>query len=238
MSGYIYHAIKKQGMRKLYMRIFILILLITGSLNASAATITIMAGPNNTNTFSPANVTANVGDTIKWVWVSGTHTTTSTTIPATAPSWNSPLSASSNSFSYKVTVPGTYNYKCVPHGGTMLGTITVSGTTSAPAYSRVPSVSLFPNPFNKNLSINFKNYELTVSKPVVEIYDIVGKQYLQVKFQDPDKNGEMDIDTEFLNPGVYFIYIIINGKKDIYKIIKKNDHTGASSSLPVTAEAV
>ena len=34
-----------------------------------------------------------VGDTIRWVWIEGSHTTTSKTIPDGAVSWDSPLKA-------------------------------------------------------------------------------------------------------------------------------------------------
>lgn len=65
--------------------------------------------------FTQKTLNVVVGDVIKWVWVSGTHTTTSTTIPAGAASWDSPITSTSTSFSYTVTVAGTYNYKCTPH---------------------------------------------------------------------------------------------------------------------------
>ena len=66
--------------------------------------------------FSPASISdVQLGDTIRWVWASGTHTTTSTTIPAGAAIWNSPITSTVTSFEYKVVVAGTFNYKCTPH---------------------------------------------------------------------------------------------------------------------------
>lgn len=65
--------------------------------------------------FNPATLNVVVGDVVKWVWVSGTHTTTSSTIPAGAASWDSPITGTSTTFSYTVTVAGTYNYVCTPH---------------------------------------------------------------------------------------------------------------------------
>jgi hypothetical protein len=56
-----------------------------------------------------------VGDIIKWVWVNGSHTTTSTDIPAGAATWDSPMNSASTTFQYEVTAPGVYNYQCTPH---------------------------------------------------------------------------------------------------------------------------
>ncbi len=93
--------------------------------SSNAATITIHV---KNFSFSPKTVNAVVGDVIQWVWDNGTHTTTSTSVPVGAASWDSPMTASNTSFSYTLTVAGTYNYWCIPHSPNMAGTITVTGT--------------------------------------------------------------------------------------------------------------
>lgn len=95
-------------------------------------------------TFSPSDLSGViVGDTIRWVWVSGSHTTTSTTIPVGAATWNSPISSTVTSFEYKVTLPGTYNYKCTPHANMgMVGTFT--------ATSPLPTLAVSPE--NQNVT--------------------------------------------------------------------------------------
>src|SRR5207253_1861064 len=50
--------------------------------------------------FVPNNFNANVGDTVEWVWINGNHTTTSTTIPGGASSWDNPMNSSTTSFKY------------------------------------------------------------------------------------------------------------------------------------------
>jgi plastocyanin len=82
-------------------------------------------------TFSPSNLpNVIVGDTIRWVWISGTHTTTSTTIPAGAASWDHPITSSNTFYEYPVTIAGTYNYKCTPHEGMgMVGSFTATVLT-------------------------------------------------------------------------------------------------------------
>ncbi len=88
--------------------------------------------------FNPSSITdVVVGDTMRWVWVSGTHTTTSTTIPATASTWDSPITSSNTSYEYKVTVAGTYNYKCTFHAASgMIGSFVAS--TGAATLSVLP----------------------------------------------------------------------------------------------------
>lgn len=72
----------------------------------------------NSSNFSPNSLNVNVGDTIMWVLGSGNHTTTSTSVPSGAATWDSPINGTTTSFTYVVSVIGTYNYKCTPHGFT------------------------------------------------------------------------------------------------------------------------
>lgn len=78
--------------------------------------------------FSPSSLPLVIlGDTIRWVWISGSHTTTSTTIPPGAAIWNSPITSAVPSFEYIPTVAGTHNYKCTPHAaGGMIASFVVS----------------------------------------------------------------------------------------------------------------
>jgi len=54
--------------------------------------------------FSPATLAVSVGDTIKWQWSNGSHTTTSLAIPSGATDWDRPMSQASQIFLCKVTV--------------------------------------------------------------------------------------------------------------------------------------
>jgi len=77
--------------------------------------------------FTPAVVTARVGDTISWTWQTGSmaHTTTSVIIPSGAAAWNSPMDAGTPRFRYRITTAGTYRYQCNFHASVMKGTIRV-----------------------------------------------------------------------------------------------------------------
>ena len=94
--------------------------------------------------FNPVNVNVNVGDTIRWVWSAGSHTTTSTpgAIPAGAAPWDELINSSNTSYEYKVTVAGSYAYVCTPHAPGMAGTFTAAGFT--------PTLSVSPS--NRNVT--------------------------------------------------------------------------------------
>jgi spore coat protein A len=72
-----------------------------------------------------------VGDTVRWVWVEGNHTTTS--VVGIPEQWDASLGSGSPTFSHTFTNLGTFAYYCRPHGfdngdqtaGGMSGTITV-----------------------------------------------------------------------------------------------------------------
>ena len=78
--------------------------------------------------FSPATLNITVGDIVHFVWVGGTHTTTSVSVPLGAASWNSPIDVSNTSFDVSVTTAGTYSYQCNFHAFLgMTATFTASG---------------------------------------------------------------------------------------------------------------
>lgn len=86
--------------------------------------------------FEPSNLTVEVGDTIRWVWIEGHHTTTSTTIPSGAQSWDSPITSAVTSFEYRVEVAGVYTYRCVPHSSVQTAQFT--------AVNPAPTLSVSP----------------------------------------------------------------------------------------------
>lgn len=82
--------------------------------------------------FQPKTVNAKVGDTIRWRWISGSHTTTSVTIPANARAWDRAINTNMRNFRYRLRQAGTYQYKCTPHNSLgMTGTIIVSNALDA-----------------------------------------------------------------------------------------------------------
>jgi len=103
---------------------FLLLLLLCGCIEVFFVVHVVMVSNFQ---FSPKRVNAVVGDVIKWVWVNGSHTTTSQNIPNNAPSWSTSISSGNTQFKYRLRVAGTYNYICIPHQGLgMTGVIRVT----------------------------------------------------------------------------------------------------------------
>ena len=80
--------------------------------------------------FQPQTVNAVVGDTVTFMWRNGMHTTTSTTIPPHARSWDAPIDSVNTRFRVRLRVAGTYQYQCTFHFFQgMVGTIVVSAAS-------------------------------------------------------------------------------------------------------------
>jgi len=77
--------------------------------------------------FKPAVTNAVVGDVIQFVWKSGGHTATSTSVPAGAATWDAIVDEGHQVFEYTLTTTGTYEYWCTPHKPDMAGTLIVTG---------------------------------------------------------------------------------------------------------------
>lgn len=106
-----------------------IVLLFGASLSFAQTTFVIQVGPGGTNTYSPANVTCTVGDTISFVWVSGFHPT-QTTNTTTIPLINMDGSGGVNSvYNTAMVTAGVFPYECTAHGG-MGGVITVNAPVS------------------------------------------------------------------------------------------------------------
>jgi len=82
--------------------------------------------------FKAKTVNAKVGDTIIWIWKTGIHTTTSTSVPLNAKTWNKPIDSAHKRFQYILKKAGTYKYQCNFHFTLgMKGTIIVSAALAA-----------------------------------------------------------------------------------------------------------
>jgi plastocyanin len=92
--------------------------------------------------FTPSTFTINLGDTIKWTWINGSHTTTSLAgIPAGAAAWNHSINTSNKTFIYVPAVAGLYHYKCTPHQAIgMVGNFTVAASCP-PASAQISASS-------------------------------------------------------------------------------------------------
>jgi len=111
--------------------------------------------------FTPADITVAPGDTVRWVWVSGIHTTTSGDNCTANGLWSAPLDAAHPVFERVFDGPsGTNSYFCTPHcmfG--MVGSVTVGGGLAVPEESAEGSarpalrLAAAPNPLTDDTRI-------------------------------------------------------------------------------------
>lgn len=83
------------------------------------------------NVFTPADITIQVDESVRWVNTEGFHNVNGTTdtYPNNPEGFtNGGPSGAAWMFDYTFTLPGVYNYQCDPHAGLgMVGTVTVEG---------------------------------------------------------------------------------------------------------------
>jgi len=173
--------------------------------------------------FSPAELpNVHVSDTIRWEWVSGSHTTTSTIIPAGAASWDSPLNQGNPSFEYEATVVGTFNYKCTPHASMgMVGSFVVSAAEGIAGNKSIPLVTISPNPFVDNLSINFGSNNTTAIRQL-RVYDLTGQLFYSQSFASDPGLTPVLLNLQDLKNGLYFFEFVDNSNGTfIKKVIKE-----------------
>lgn len=171
--------------------------------------------------FSPQNVNANIGDTIQWVWIDGNHTTTSTSVPMGAATWDALISSGSPTFEYPITISGLYNYQCTPHGSMgMTGTIIVSIESVKEISGTADNYKLnqnYPNPFNPVTKINFSIAK--AGSVTLKIYDISGKEVSTLVNANLNKGSyEVTFDGSNFSSGIYYYRISTGDFSEVRKM--------------------
>jgi plastocyanin len=163
--------------------------------------------------FSPSSIlNVHPGDTIMWMWVSGTHTTTSLTIPAGAAPWNANINSASSFFMYVPTVPGTYNYNCSIHPTAMTGSFTVVNSTEVPAVTETPSFNLYPNPVTSQLQV-----QLAGPQPATVVITNAGGRVVFTR--DYVGAAQATVSLAHVPNGIYFVTITQNNVADKEELI-------------------
>jgi len=154
------------------------------------------------NQFTPDTLHAECGDTVKWVWESGEHTTWSTSIPAGAISWAESINSTDTTYSYQVSLAGTYDYTCYFHL-MMSGSIVVTCPNGLASQSDNFSSLVYPNPFKKNLTIE------TPDATLISIYSLTGEKIKTISV--PHGQTKTEINTTDMRQGMYFCSILKEG---------------------------
>ena len=198
-------------MTKIYKKI-LLFLVLTLPCHSFATVITVAV---QSSSFAPSSLNAIVGDTIIWTWGGGSHTTTSTNVPSGAAMWDSPITSSNPAFAYQVTVVGTYDYVCTPHGFT--GQLIVTG----PSGISTPSAAINFNIYSVRESIFNINYSLHHSSEIkISVYDITGKK-VAVLLSDIQPAGEYlhTYNLADFQQGIYIFELLAGNKRMTKRII-------------------
>ncbi len=176
--------------------------------------------------FTPSSLTITQGDTVKWVWVNGMHTTTSDSTSG-IDVWDAPIDQNHQSFSFVFSSPGVHSYYCRFHVSLgMRGTITVQPLTSVTKLEQLPSNYIldqnYPNPFNPATTIK---YALPMeSKVKLILYNSIG-QVVRVLTNKIEPAGyhEINLNSGNMASGVYFYLLSAESSdgKRIYNSVKK-----------------
>jgi len=173
--------------------------------------------------FTPSNLNVTVGDSIKWQWVNGIHTTTSVTIPIGAATWDQLIDLTHQSYTYKVTVVGNYHYKCTPHElFGMVADFTAMPNAITPLGGPVPQfynlMQNYPNPFNPVTNIKFNIPKSSFVK--LTIYDIQGGE-IEVLVNQVVNAGSYSTDWDASNysSGVYIYKLETQDFTSVKKMI-------------------
>ncbi len=217
-------------MKNFNIAFFVILLSVVLVMATQSAKSTVVAIQVSNFAFSPANVNVNVGDTVRWEWMSGSHTTTSLTIPDSAALWDEMITSMHVSYEYVVTDTGVYNYKCTPHFGMgMVGAFTAQMVSTGenqlskgPGGNSTIEYDLFPNPVIDYIVIRIdgqSDMELDI-----ELTNISGKRIFLTR-RNVSGNVFMErFNLGELSCGIYIMQVY-DRRNNLYfskkKIIKK-----------------
>ncbi len=166
--------------------------------------------------FSPSTLTINVGDMVVWTNTNGSHNVNGTqgTFPGNPVSFGNNV-GSGWTYSFTFTVAGSYNYHCDPHSGAMMGSITVlnpSGITEA----AISSLSVYPNPASKSISVSFDQNEFDVMDVfMLDLHNMNGKLVQSTEIIK-NMNNSTSVDISALTSGMYIYTLRMQDKKPVH----------------------
>jgi plastocyanin len=155
-------------------------------------------------TFSPADFSVTVGDTVRFRWNNGSHNTVSTQVPAGAATWNSPLNSGNQSYDYIVAVAGNYAFECTFHSGQDgIFTAVASPTTVQSVHSDAAEMNVRTAP-GAGLLINMQH--ASGDRVSVTMLDITGREVATL-YQGVIASEDFTIrhDVSAFQRGIYFV---------------------------------
>lgn len=189
--------------------LFIILGLLTSLTSTFSATIVVT---NVGTTFSPADITINVGDSVKFEFTSNIHDAVEVNFDIYTANGNTPnggFSVPNGGGTVVFANAGKFYYVCEPHADKgMKGTITVNNIVTniiSEKSAFKQSFIVYPNPAIDVVNIRFK---LTNNDKVnIYLYDVTGKvvQNLNSATYAPGESDQSFNLNENLTAGRYFI---------------------------------
>lgn len=202
-----------------YTYLFLVFLLGLGIKSYAQNTYEIRVGVNGHH-YAPKVINCTVGDTIKFIYVSGNNPTRSDdgqSIPTFS------LNSNNQTRSFVMTNPSTIPFYSTTHGDQngsgMAGVINVSGLSASVANkSLVSSLTVFPNPANDKIYVNF-----VVKKEnnvAIRLLDVLGND---VAMLASDRYSMGEYRQSFAVPakvtkGLYFVKVSVGSEVAIKRI--------------------
>ena len=187
------------------------ILLLLAKLN-SAQTFHYIQVQNNY--FSPADLTIQVGDTVRWI--NGIDGGGIHNVIADDSSFTSGPPAFPWIYDHVFTSEGIFPYYCSVHGGPggvgMSGVITVESPTNVKDNVLSPDIfelnQNYPNPFNPSTTITWQSS--VASHQTLKVFDVLGNEVTTlVDEYKPAGTYEIEFNAANLSSGIYFYRISI-----------------------------
>ena len=200
-------------MKKILLSFFICTLALTMQMSA-----TIHIVNQQGLTFSPADFTVTVGDTVRFQWNNGSHNTVSIDIPTGAALWNSPLNSGNQTYDYEVTVAGSYFYLCTFHTG-QEGVFTAEAAPNTVQNVHRAAIEMnVRTTANGNLTVHVMN--ASGDKATVTMLDITGREVATIH-QGVIASDDYTIrqDVSAFQRGIYFVRFQQGARVSTRKIV-------------------
>ena len=174
---------------------------------------------NSGNTFTPATITINLGDTVNFA-IGAYHNAQEVSEQTWGDNGTTLLTGGFDvPFNGGLVLPeklgiGTHYFICKPHVSLgMKGTIIVQGTTSISKEQLLSDISIYPNPATDRINIKAGSDMLGA---LYSIADQSGRKVLTGEISE--ENTSLDI--SYLSNGLYFLKVGIK-PENTFKLIKK-----------------
>lgn len=200
-------------LNKLKFSLFIIFLL--GGLNHSIAQKMYNVSVSN-NIFTPANLTIDVNDTVKWTNIAGNHNVNGSisTYPSNPISFGNSVGAGWV-YTFVFSKPGVYDYRCDPHVGSgMVGKITVIDNTGINQMKNLKnSVNIYPNPISDIAILDISSLETSPKEYIyLELFNSLG---MNIKRNIQNDGMFIKVSVGDLPAGMYFFKLFYK-KETLY----------------------